>query len=586
MPLLTPKHIQALTSVAAAAAAAEAAMKPALSGSQDLVLKVQQDANGGGGGRRRKSSTNDGAVIQFVREKDAKDGSTNSLSKVALVEQRENGAGDSSNGGKEGDAASGSGQKRANKREAAEMLGPDAAADQLAAATAKVRVSDNLVPSGGGGGEGVSDAAAGIDGESGESKRVNKREAAEMLGADAADQLAAATARVRVSDDTEEDAAGGEKGKIEDKGGNEKIVETEKKIDGQQAASSSSVEQGDGKAGVAATIAASGEDDTPLGRGADEQNGGDNKKRSLAAVGGEGGQGDDNEVDGGNGTGKGCRGKPGRGKKGKAKAVTVGAGAGAAAGVKQDEANRVGAVDTQDSAESHAAESAGGGHEHEGAKDATTSSGRKGSGRSGRWGQKAGTVGEASGQAESTAALAAGNGEVASKTIKLLLPERNGGPGGQESAASATRDGCFKSEALRAAAAAAAGGEEVIAEEAEGDVEVKIRRTDEDDDAAGDAGETREVVDVGAWAAAAPADRSPILMVLHVDAHEVSPEAICQLFGLYGDVLKVRSAGGGKGFIVGVCYARLDLVHGCRSENKRPDGCIWSTVVFTFGIRT
>ncbi|CAM9498007.1 unnamed protein product, partial [Sphacelaria rigidula] len=447
MPLLTPKHIQALTSVAAAAAAAEAAMKPALSGSQDL------------------------------------DGSTNSLSKVALVEQRENGAGDSSNGGKEGDAASGSGQKRANKREAAEMLGPDAAADQLAAATAKVR---------------------------GKSKRVNKREAAEMLGADAADQLAAATARVRVSDDTEEDAAGGEKGKIEDKGGNEKIVETEKKIDGQQAASSSSVEQGDAEAG-----------------------------RSLAAVGGEGGQGDDNEVDGGNGTGKGCRGKPGRGKKGKAKAVTVGAGAGAAAGVKKDEANRVGAVDTQDSAESHAAESAGGGHEHEGAKDATTSSGRKGSGRSGRWGQKAGTVGEASGQAESTAALAAGNGEVASKTIKLLLPERNGGPGGQESAASATRDGCFKSEALRAAAAAA-GGEEVIAEEAEGDVEVKIRRTDEDDDAAGDAGETREVVDVGAWAAAAPADRSPILMVLHVDAHEVSPEAICQLFGLYGDVLKVK----------------------------------------------
>ncbi|CAM9481948.1 unnamed protein product [Scytosiphon promiscuus] len=49
-----------------------------------------------------------------------------------------------------------------------------------------------------------------------------------------------------------------------------------------------------------------------------------------------------------------------------------------------------------------------------------------------------------------------------------------------------------------------------------------------------------ERVDVGAWAAAAPASRSPVVMVRHVDALEVSPEAICHLFGLYGDVMKVK----------------------------------------------
>ncbi|CAN0115926.1 unnamed protein product, partial [Hapterophycus canaliculatus] len=60
---------------------------------------------------------------------------------------------------------------------------------------------------------------------------------------------------------------------------------------------------------------------------------------------------------------------------------------------------------------------------------------------------------------------------------------------------------------------------------------------DEDDDAAGTEAER---VDIGAWAAAAPASRSPVVMVRHVDALEVSPEAICHLFGLYGDVMKVK----------------------------------------------
>ena len=77
---------------------------------------------------------------------------------------------------------------------------------------------------------------------------------------------------------------------------------------------------------------------------------------------------------------------------------------------------------------------------------------------------------------------------------------------------------------------------------AEGE-EAKVKSHTDDDDDEGEGkikgeGEA-ERVDVGAWAAAAPATRSPILMVLHVDTHELSPSALCQLFGLYGDVIKV-----------------------------------------------
>ena len=70
---------------------------------------------------------------------------------------------------------------------------------------------------------------------------------------------------------------------------------------------------------------------------------------------------------------------------------------------------------------------------------------------------------------------------------------------------------------------------------------MKSHTDDDDDEGEGKIkgeGEA-ERVDVGAWAAAAPATRSPILMVLHVDTHELSPSALCQLFGLYGDVIKV-----------------------------------------------
>lgn len=49
-----------------------------------------------------------------------------------------------------------------------------------------------------------------------------------------------------------------------------------------------------------------------------------------------------------------------------------------------------------------------------------------------------------------------------------------------------------------------------------------------------------ETVDAGAWAAAAPTSRSPILMVRQVDAREVTSGTLCQLFGLYGDVMKVK----------------------------------------------
>ena len=84
---------------------------------------------------------------------------------------------------------------------------------------------------------------------------------------------------------------------------------------------------------------------------------------------------------------------------------------------------------------------------------------------------------------------------------------------------------------------------------AEGE-EAKVKNHTDDDDEEGeskgvDEGEA-ERVDVGAWAAAAPPGRSPILMVLHVDTHELSPSALCQLFGLYGDVIKVITPSGAR----------------------------------------
>ncbi|CAN0382117.1 unnamed protein product [Ectocarpus sp. 12 AP-2014] len=74
--------------------------------------------------------------------------------------------------------------------------------------------------------------------------------------------------------------------------------------------------------------------------------------------------------------------------------------------------------------------------------------------------------------------------------------------------------------------------------DADADAEADGNHDDEDDEVAGDGEEER--VDVGAWAAAGPVARSPIVMVRHVDTLEVSPGAFCQLFGLYGDVMKVK----------------------------------------------
>ncbi|CAM9776557.1 unnamed protein product [Choristocarpus tenellus] len=74
--------------------------------------------------------------------------------------------------------------------------------------------------------------------------------------------------------------------------------------------------------------------------------------------------------------------------------------------------------------------------------------------------------------------------------------------------------------------------------EREGDGDAEVMKEGEGDGE--DGGEEGERVDEGAWLAAAPPDCTPILMVLHVDVHGITPEVLCQLFGLYGDVLKVK----------------------------------------------
>lgn len=449
MPLLDPRHIQALT--------------PTVVGTKKLARRPEPETDvedgGGGSGRAGKSrSPGSGEVIKFVK---------GSSGEVVGEEVR---------------VGKGAGAKRANKREAAEMLGPNAA-EQLAVATAKVRVSDQTTD------------------EDGESKRAMKREAAEMLGADAADQLAAATAKVRVSDDAEEEVTGSR----------------------QKDASAAGTSTGEAGTAEGETPPA-GSDKTggsmPGGSEAvaeQDRDGGSLSKQSKDTKSDEDGQGTPQGTEVGTGM-----------KSMKGEALAQGEGA------KRNDGNyvNVGSSDAGN-AEDEAVETEGGegstvgkelgtprdqvrrvssrsiGEERPERADVTVGGGDGGD-------DKGSTEPvEKSGQEKGDVAGEGGHGGVGTDTARR----------GQEGEGST---GLLAEEAVEAE-----GG---VAEDA--DAETKGQSPEEDEDAGGD-GET-ERVDVGAWAAAAPADRSSILMVLHVDALEVSPGALCQLFGVYGDVMKVR----------------------------------------------
>lgn len=335
-------------------------------------------------------------------------------------------------GGVAKDESKGSGEgggKKANKREAAEMLGPDTT-DQLAAATAKVRVSDVVE-------------------EDGEAKRVNKREAAEMLGPDAADQLAAATAKVRVSDD------------------NEYGEDSRTKGDGTCVSTTSGEKPGSAQ-----------HDETKESEREEQENGKDGEDTSGAEPATLGENGKHGEATDGEGPSprkepgfKKVKGVKASGEDGK---ITV-----------EKRAGKTGVSSVTGESE-----------ETEGC-------------------QREDKVNGKSSRGDERKAL----------TLPSDASDAENKSGGQDTKVR----------------------EEL--EEETGDVKVeKSQATEDNDDVNNDNGNdngdgvsfvSEEEIDVGAWSMAAPASRSPILMIRNVNSEEVTPGALCQLFGLYGDVMKV-----------------------------------------------
>lgn len=382
-----------------------------------------------------------------------------------------------------GAGAAGSGnRKNANKREAAEMLGPADTTDQLAAATAKVRVSDV----GSVAGAVAKMAVAAGEGEDGEGKRVNKREAAEMLGPDATDQLAAATARVRVSDDGE----GGEEtaSSREDGGGRVKsaLGATEAKgkansfgVDGPQ------VEGGKRKASAAKEIdgARTGKDDGSVTVVADGDDGAAGEVENQAT--GEGKEdGGGNEVSSN-------------------RAVVV-----------EDDGSTTAALS--------GAEGGGGG------------AALVGSARVDDVGAEVGLGGQHTGNKRR--GRSSGN-----KSADIKANRGSQEPGSKSEEPAADADHPEESAGKGKEGESANGDKEPEGDVAEDEGKVRSQVEGEEEGEEEDDDDEAEAVDVGAWAAAAPAARPPIIMVLRVDTQEVSPGALCQLFGLYGDVMKVKT---------------------------------------------
>ncbi|CAM9508762.1 unnamed protein product [Ectocarpus fasciculatus] len=363
------------------------------------------------------------------------------------------------------------------------MLGPDAT-EQLAAATAKVFLE----------------------------KRTNKREAAEMLGPDATDQLAAATAKVRVSDDGDGEDATLSAGKDVEAG------------DGSEKAGSRQDES------KRKACAVEGDDEGEKGSG----------KRAAGAGGGS--VGEETPVEGVVTRRGGLRSGSRRGGKDflpedKTKAEDV-------APEEKTKADDLEVAEGEDPSTSQEA----GVEKVEGAAQGDGTTG------SAEGGEQAENV-ENDGDAESLPKVEAGGEEKEKeeKEEKLEAGDEvdgnnkgeEGVEGGEKEGEEEAGDGAEGETKVKVEAEDEAGEtkvkvetEDEVEDEAEAEGDGGGNHDDEDDEAAGDGEEER--VDVGAWAAAGPAARSPIVMVRHVDTLEVSPGAFCHLFGLYGDVMKVK----------------------------------------------
>ncbi|CAM9260232.1 unnamed protein product [Ectocarpus sp. 13 AM-2016] len=349
------------------------------------------------------------------------------------------------------------------------MLGPDAT-EQLAAATAKVFLE----------------------------KRTNKREAAEMLGPDATDQLAAATAKVRVSDDGDGEDASLSAGKDVEAG------DSWEKAGGRQ-------DESKRKA-----CAVEGDDEGGKGYGG---------KRTAGAGGGS--VGEEVPVDGVVTRRGGLRsGSRGGGKDFPPENKTKGE------DVAPEEKTKEDGVEVVEGEGPSTSQEIG-----EKVEEAAQCDGTTGNAEEGEQAEN----GENDGETESEPEIEAG-GEDKEKEEE---EEEKLEAGDEVDDRSKGRDEAEDDEKS---------GEGKASDGAEGETKVKVETEDEadaeadaegdgnhdddDDEAAGDGEEER--VDVGAWAAAGPVARSPIVMVRHVDTLEVSPGAFCQLFGLYGDVMKVK----------------------------------------------
>eukprot|EP00903_Cladosiphon_okamuranus_P019995 g18369.t2 len=412
-----------------------------------------------------------------------------------------------------GAGSNGAGGKNANKREAAEMLGPDAT-DQLAAATAKVFLG----------------------------KRTNKREAAEMLGPDATDQLAAATAKVRVSDD-------GDGEEVLSAPGKDGEVEVEVGVETEAVAGSGAGEAGgrpDESKRKASAVAGDDEDEKSGGKrtaGVDgggvgdaaaavaearDDNGG--SKRSASA----GGKGEGNVEDGVATEAAGPR----RG------GFRSGAGSGGKNDVSLEDETKSGTAEvTEDQEKAGVAsqdDETGGSEkgdkiENGGVEDYDVESEANEGEEDNAEPDEDEEEKTEPGEGEEKAAHGEGEDDGEEPEEKKTEPrvEADCKPKNVGSSVDGEKDG----EGDEDGDGVGEGEEE--ADDGAEDV-AKVKDDDDDDDAGREAEEEEERVDVGAWAAAASAARSPINMVRQVDPLEVSPGALCHLFGLYGDVMKVK----------------------------------------------
>ena len=378
--------------------------------------------------------------------------------------------------------------KKANKREAAEMLGPDTT-DQLAAATAKVRVSDTTE-------------------EDGEGKRTFKREAAEMLGPDAADQLAAATARVRVSDDGEngEDSAGPKVGEasaasgvemtnLVEQGGRKEVKRKER-----EAASPAGVETKDGSS------------DGIGGCGIKTANLGTNGNGAEGIV----------------GIGVSAGEEPGSKKGRGASTSEVGQGVVGEKALEKPDST----VQVKETAED------------------------EGSGQKEACGDTSESVSVDEKEVAASDTKADREREVSSKAALESNSIREGIEGKTTDVPlKAEYESVLPDNDVKLKGGVVVPDVKEVKKDVSGDGtggEAKGENADNDDGDVVSPGGVKETVDVSAWMAAAPASRSPILMVRQVDAREVTSGTLCQLFGIYGDVMKVRFDGGQGVFGLGV----------------------------------